>query len=190
MTKTAIVVVDVQNDFCEGGALAVAGGNEVAEAVADWVQNIPHEEDDVYTVVATQDWHINPKDHFSETPDYVDTWPPHCEVGTRGAELHPALRDFEFDVVFHKGEWHAAYSGFEGWSKVPSQTLHTYLQAQNVEMVVVVGLAFDYCVAATAKDAARTGYRTVVLTNFTASVHPENNAKTMRELQESGVIVL
>jgi hypothetical protein len=107
----ALIIVDVQNDFCEGGALAVAGGAEVAGAISDYVDAHQNEFDHI---VATQDWHINPGGHFSETPDFVDSWPPHCVAGTRGAELHPDLDTEYIEAYFQKGQFAAAYSGFEG----------------------------------------------------------------------------
>lgn len=107
----ALIVVDVQNDFCENGSLAVEGGAAVAAAVSEHIED---RHGDYDAVVATQDWHVDPGAHFSETPDYVDSWPVHCVAGTEGAEPH---EDFETDRVeawFRKGEYEAAYSGFEG----------------------------------------------------------------------------
>ena len=110
--RRALVVVDVQRDFCEGGSLAVAGGVGVAAAIAELLAG-PH---GYSHVVATRDHHIDPGSHFSEHPDYVDSWPPHCVVGTPGVELRPELSDVAFEAVFDKGEFAAAYSGFEGRS--------------------------------------------------------------------------
>src|SRR4028119_922781 len=108
MTR-ALIVTDVQNDFCEGGSLAVAGGAEVAAGIGRMLEQHSYDH-----VVATQDHHIDPGAHFSDTPDFVDSWPPHCVVGTRGVDLHPALQPRPFEAVFTKGEHAAAYSGFEG----------------------------------------------------------------------------
>ena len=105
-------MVDVQRDFCEGGSLAVAGGADGGGRIADLL----HGDHPYDHVVATRDHHIDPGDHFSATPDYVDSWPRHCEVGTPGAEFHDALTFRDFDAVFDKGEYAAAYSGFEGTS--------------------------------------------------------------------------
>src|SRR5690606_18465403 len=104
-----LVVVDVQNDFCEGGSLAVSGGAAVAEAVADLISAGGYD-----LVAATRDHHIDPGSHFSDKPDYIDAWPPHCVVGTPGVELHPPLPDDLFAAIFDKGEYEAAYSGFGG----------------------------------------------------------------------------
>src|SRR4051794_41480005 len=110
MTR-ALLVVDVQNDFCEGGSLAVAGGSAVAAAITEHTRAYGGE---YAHVVATRDHHVEPGHHFAERPDFVDTWPPHCVVGTGGAELHPALDREPFEAIFDKGEFAAAYSGFEG----------------------------------------------------------------------------
>jgi nicotinamidase/pyrazinamidase len=111
---TALIVVDVQNDFCEGGSLAVAGGAAVAASIGHLLEQHPYDH-----VVATQDHHIDPGAHFSEAPDFVDSWPPHCVVGTSGVDLHPALEPRPFEAVFRKGEYAAAYSGFEGAATAP-----------------------------------------------------------------------
>ena len=110
-TTRALIIVDVQPPFCEGGALAVEGGNVVAEKIADFVQD---NLDEYALIVTTQDWHINPGSHFSDTPDFVDTWPPHGVAGTPEAELHEAIASLPIDVEVKKGEYAAAYSGFEG----------------------------------------------------------------------------
>src|SRR3712207_6288169 len=109
--RRALVVVDVQNDFCEGGSLAVAGAAAVAAAITEHVRTAG----EAYAhVVATRDHHIDPGGHFAEQPDYLDTWPAHCVVGTHGAQLHPSLDQGPLEDVFDKGEHAAAYSGFEG----------------------------------------------------------------------------
>jgi nicotinamidase/pyrazinamidase len=107
----ALIIVDVQNDFCEGGALAVDGGAEVAGAISEYVESHHGQFDHI---VATQDWHIDPGAHFSESPDFKDSWPPHCIAGSPGAELHPDLDTEHIQAYFHKGQYAAAYSGFEG----------------------------------------------------------------------------
>ena len=113
MTR-ALIIVDVQPTFCEGGALPVTGGNAVAEAVAAYVEA---HRGDYQLIVTTQDWHIDPGAHFSETPDFVDTWPPHGVAGTDEAEMHPALANVNADVTVKKGQYEAAYSGFEGTTR-------------------------------------------------------------------------
>ncbi|MGC3994092.1 MAG: isochorismatase family protein [Propionicimonas sp.] len=179
----ALIVVDVQNDFCEGGSLAVAGGAAVAGRIADLVaggNGYDH-------VVATRDHHIDPGAHFSAHPDYVDSWPVHCVAGTPGAELHPALAGTSFEAVFDKGEYAAAYSGFEGASD--GEGLAEWLADHEVDRVDVVGIATDYCVRATALDAAGAGLATRVLLDLTAAVAPERLDTTLADFAEAGVEV-
>ncbi|WP_314323520.1 isochorismatase family protein [Paenarthrobacter ilicis] len=202
----ALIIVDVQNDFCEGGTLAVAGGAAVAGAISDYVdahqQNFDH-------IVATQDWHIEPGDHFSENPDMVDSWPPHCRARTRGAELHEDLEPEFIEAYFRKGQFTAAYSGFEGIlapeDDVPTGELKAgaavtdvfdadaiglddWLQSHDVEEVVVVGIATDYCVKATALDAVQAGYTTTVIAGLTAGI-ADDLTDVFEELDEAGVEV-
>ena len=183
MTRV-LIVVDVQNDFCEGGSLAVAGGAATAAAIADFVPQAGYD-----AVVATRDHHIDPGDHFSPTPDYVDSWPPHCVAGTTGADLHPNLTWRGFDAVFDKGEYAAAYSGFEG-SSATGESLAGWLAARAASEVDVCGIATDYCVRATALDAARLGYPTRVLLRLTAAVTPQNVPAVVQELSAAGVEIV
>jgi len=179
----ALIVVDVQNDFCEGGSLAVAGGAAVAGRVAGLLAG-DHGYDHV---VATRDHHIDPGAHFSATPDYVDSWPPHCVAGTPGADLHPALASTPFDAVFDKGDYAAAYSGFEG--SCGGEGLAEWLADHDVESVDVVGIATDYCVRATALDAAKAGLATRVRLDLTAAVAPDRIEATLADLAAAGVEV-
>jgi len=181
MTRAAIVV-DVQNDFCEGGSLAVAGGNSVARRLAEYLPSAGYD-----VVVATRDHHIDPGTHFSPTPDFVDSWPPHCVAGTPGADLHPALAGYAFDAVFDKGEYAAAYSGFEGTADGVGLT--EWLASHDVTEVDVVGIATDYCVRATAIDAAGEGLSTRVLLDLTAAVAPTRLDGTLADLRAAGVAV-
>lgn len=182
--NNALIVVDVQNDFCEGGSLGVAGGTAVAEAVSALLAG-----DHGYRhVVATRDRHIDPGDHFSSEPDFVDSWPPHCVVGTPGAEFVEALTFRDFEAVFDKGNYEAAYSGFEGDAQgVP---LATWLRDRDVDRVDVVGIATDFCVRATAIDAAGSGFATRVLADLTAAVNPAGLDATWVALDEAGVQVV
>ena len=179
----ALIVVDVQPTFCEGGALPVEGGNAVAEAVARYVAG---HRDRYDLVVTTQDWHIDPGDHFSEQPDYADTWPPHGVAGTAEAELHPALADLHADAAVRKGQYKAAYSGFEGVTE-DGQGLDELLRAAGVTAVDAVGLAESHCVKDTALDAQRLGYRTRVLTDLTAPVSADQGAAAREALTAAGV---
>ena len=178
----ALVVVDVQNDFCEGGSLAVAGGAAVAAAISAHVR--AHAADYAH-VVATRDHHVDPGGHFAEQPDYLETWPAHCVVGTDGAELHPQLEREPIEAVFDKGEHAAAYSGFEGRSEgVP---LASWLRAHGVDAVDVVGIATDHCVRATALDAVAQGFATRVLLPLTAGVSEATTDAALEQLRTAGV---
>jgi nicotinamidase/pyrazinamidase len=181
----ALVVVDVQNDFCEGGSLAVTGGADVASRISRYLDT---HAGDYGTVVATRDRHVDPGTHFAEAPDYVDTWPAHCVEGTPGAELHPGLDTTHLDDVFDKGAHAAAYSGFEGTDD-DGVALEAYLRARDVDAVDVVGLATDHCVRATALDAVAAGFRTRVLTDLAAGVAPETTAAALDALSAAGVEV-
>ncbi|MGW2561710.1 isochorismatase family protein [Streptomyces sp. NPDC001514] len=183
----ALIVVDVQNDFCEGGSLAVAGGADVAAAITDLIGEA---QPGYRHVVATRDHHIDPGDHFSEHPDYVGTWPPHCVAGTEGVGFHPnfapAVASGAVDAVFDKGAHAAAYSGFEGTDENGS-TLAEWLRARDVTEVDVVGIATDHCVRATALDAVREGFRTHVLLDLTAGVAEDTTDRALEELRGAGV---
>jgi nicotinamidase/pyrazinamidase len=181
-----LVIVDVQNDFCPGGSLAVAGGASVARALSDYLAGPTA--GDYASVVATQDFHIAPGEHFSDNPDFVNTWPIHCEVGTPGAEFHPDLDTSRIDEIFRKGAYSAAYSGFEAVT-AGGTGLADWLAEREIDEIDVVGIATDYCVAATAADAARAGFTTRVLTGLTAGVAPETTTCAISELRSAGVEV-
>ncbi|MGZ4641234.1 MAG: isochorismatase family protein [Blastococcus sp.] len=181
MTR-ALVVVDVQNDFCEGGSLAVAGGAAVAAAISAHARA---EAGRYAHVVATRDHHIDPGSHFAEHPDFLDTWPAHCVVGTGGVELHPALDREPIEAVFDKGEHAAAYSGFEG--SADGVPLADWLRARGVDAVDVVGIATDHCVRATALDAVGQGFATRVLLPLTAGVAEGTTEAALDQLRTAGV---
>jgi nicotinamidase/pyrazinamidase len=183
----ALIVVDVQNDFCEGGSLAVAGGSDVAAAITDLIGDSAG----AYRhVVATRDHHIDPGSHFSAHPDFVVSWPVHCVAGTEGVGFHPnfapAVASGAVDAVFDKGAHAAAYSGFEGHDE-NGAALAGWLRERGVTEVDVVGLATDHCVRATALDAAREGFTTRVLLDLTAGVAPETTERALDELRSAGV---
>ncbi|MCF6506929.1 isochorismatase family protein [Blastococcus sp. MG754426] len=179
MTR-ALIVVDVQNDFCEGGSLAVAGGAAVAAAITEHARTAGYDH-----VVATRDHHVDPGSHFAETPDFLETWPAHCVVGTGGVELHPALDRGTLEAVFDKGEYAAAYSGFEGVSD--GVGLADWLRGHGVDAVDVVGIATDHCVRATALDAVAAGFRTRVLLPLTAGVSEGTVSAALDQLRTAGV---
>lgn len=199
MGAKALIVVDVQPTFCEGGELGVTGGNAVAARIADFVT--AHRGEYAY-IATTQDWHINPGSHFSATPDYVDTWPPHGVAGTPNAALHPLVAALGVEHHFKKGQYQAAYSGFEGVEdnsdrvqsreefaalKAAGNTLAYALQDSGVDHVDVVGLAESHCVKETAIDAAELGYSTTVLTDLTAPVSQDQGAAARVAMKAAGV---
>ena len=181
MTR-ALLVVDVQNDFCEGGSLAVAGGTAVAAAISSHLQTAGGQ---YAHVVATRDHHVDPGGHFAEQPDFLDTWPAHCVVGTDGVELHPDLDRGPLEAVFDKGEHAAAYSGFEG--SADGVPLADWLRERGVDAVDVVGIATDHCVRATALDAVGHGFSTRVLLNLTAGVAEASTEAALDQLRTAGV---
>jgi len=187
--KRALIVVDVQNDFCEGGSLPVQGGAEVAHKIGTllhhWTNKDP-QAPPYDVVVATRDHHVDPGDHFSKEPDFEHSWPRHCVVGTDGEAFHPNLDPQPFDAVFLKGEYAAAYSGFEG--KDPAGTgLADWLRRHRVTEVDVCGIATDYCVRATALDAAREGFETTVIEQLCAGVAPESTEAALGEMAATGI---
>ena len=204
MTR-ALVIVDVQNDFCEGGALGVEGGAQVAADLSEHLENNAAGYD---FVVATQDWHVDPGSHFSDDPDFVDSWPRHCVAGSKGAQLHPELDTEPIDAYFRKGAFEAAYSGFEGVLAPEDEvatgdlddedsdaaedviSLDDWLRQNDVDEVVIAGIATDYCVRATALDAVQAGYTTSVLLPLTAGINADRVTATVAELEDNGVEIL
>ncbi len=181
----ALIIVDVQKDFCESGSLAVAGGAAVARAISSYLTD-----DGGYAhVVATKDYHLDPGSHFSDHPDYAASWPPHCVAGTPGADFHPDLDTSAVEAVFFKGAHAAAYSGFEGTDS-DGTLLADWLRQHGVDAVDVVGLATDHCVRATAADAARGGFATRLLVGLTAGVAPDSTAKAIEDLRAAGVEIV
>lgn len=184
--STALIIVDVQNDFCEGGLLAVAGGAEVAAEITRFLDSVDNER--YAAIVATRDWHVRPGEHFTD-------WPVHCVAGTHGSQLHDALDETRLDAVFDKGAFDAAYSGFQGhysvaYSGDTSQApipLHEWLQARGVTAVDICGIATDYCVLETALDAAKYGYEARVLINLTVAVNSETRTEALKQMARRGV---
>jgi nicotinamidase/pyrazinamidase len=177
-----LVIVDVQNDFCEGGSLAVAGGAATAARISRYLAakggGYGH-------VVATRDYHIDPGSHFSASPDFTNSWPPHCVVGTHGAEFHPGFDVSRVETVFSKGAHEAAYSGFEGADEA-GLPLAAWLRERGVDSLDVAGIATDYCVRATTVDAVREGFSTRVLLDLTAGVDPTTTAEAIEAMREAG----
>ncbi|MGW2150027.1 isochorismatase family protein [Nonomuraea bangladeshensis] len=183
----ALIIVDVQKDFCEGGSVPVKGGADRAAAIAELVRRA----DGQYAfVVATRDHHIDPGAHFSDNPDFRDSFPVHCVVGSEGGEFHPdfapAVASGHVDEVFFKGAHSASKSGFEG-STQEGETLSAWLMARDVTDLDVVGIATDHCVKATALDGARAGFTVRVLLDYTAGVAADTTRTALEELRGAGV---
>ncbi|HEX4094803.1 MAG TPA: isochorismatase family protein [Trebonia sp.] len=181
----ALIIVDVQNDFCEGGSLAVAGGAAVARGITSLLAKPDHGYDHV---VATKDFHVDPGGHFADEPDYAKSWPVHCVAGSPGSEFHPELATGQIEAVFRKGAHAAAYSGFEG-ADDDGTPLAAWLRARDVDEVDVVGIATDYCVRSTAADAIANGFHTRVLLGLTAGVAPGSTSEAIESLRGTGVDV-
>jgi nicotinamidase/pyrazinamidase len=181
----ALLIVDVQNDFTEGGALAVAGGDAVAEAVT---RLLAEHAADYRLIVASRDWHDPEGDnggHFSPEPDFVDSWPVHCVAGTPGAEYDPLLATEPITHHVKKGQGKPAYSMFEGVTDA-GETVGELLDAAGVTDVDIVGIATDYCVRASALDAIDHGRRVRVLTGCVAGVAADSSERALAELAHAG----
>jgi nicotinamidase/pyrazinamidase len=179
----ALMIVDVQNDFCEGGSLAVEGGAATAAAISEY---LTAEGPSYAHVIASRDYHIDPGSHFSASPDFNRSWPPHCVAGSTGAQFHPDFDTSAVDAVFSKGAHEAAYSAFEGTDDTGAP-LGTWLRDHGVDELDVVGIATDYCVRATALDAAKQRFATRVLLRFTAGVDPLTTREALDEMRAAGV---
>jgi len=175
-STTALIVVDVQNDFCPGGALGVDGGDQLGAVIAEAAAGAG-------TLVATRDMH--PANHISFR-EQGGPWPPHCVAGTPGADFHPGLDTTVIQEIFRKGAYAAAYSGFEGAAPDGSD-LAAWLRERGVRAVDVAGLTTDYCVRATAADAAASGFTTRVLLGLTAGVTPASTDMALKALRDAGV---
>ena len=182
----ALVIVDVQNDFCEGGSLAVAGGAAVAAGLTAYLASPDAAGYD--HIVATQDFHVDPGTHFAAEPDFVDTWPVHCMAGTYGAQFRSELDTSRVEATFRKGAHAAAYSGFEGTSE-NGETLQDWLTERGITELDIAGIATDHCVRATASDAARAGFGTTVLLHLTAGVSPATIEVAIEAMKADGVVL-
>ncbi|MEU9091583.1 isochorismatase family protein [Streptomyces sp. NPDC048428] len=183
-----LIVVDVQKDFCEGGSVPVAGGARIAAAIADLVEQSAG--GDYQYVVATRDHHIDPGSHFSENPDFKDSFPVHCVAGGEGGEFHPdfapTVTGGKVHAVFFKGAHSASKSGFEG-ADAEGTSLADWLRAREVRDVDVVGIATDHCVRATALDAAAAGFSTRVRLDYSVGVAPDTIASTLEDFRDAGI---
>ncbi len=184
MTR-ALFIVDVQNDFTEGGALAVAGGDAVAEGITRF---LVARAADYALIVASRDWHDGEGDnggHFSDEPDFVDSWPVHCVAGTPGADYDPGLDTTAVTHHVTKGQGRPAYSLFEGATDA-GESVAELLTAHGVIDVDVTGIATDYCVRASALDAVAHGLHVRILTDLVAGVAPASSDAALAELAHAG----
>ncbi|MDT3330194.1 isochorismatase family protein [Microbacterium sp. KSW-18] len=184
MTR-ALFIVDVQNDFTEGGALGVDGGDAVAAAITAHLARHAEEYD---VIVASRDWHDGDGDnggHFSTSPDYIDSWPVHCVAGTPGADYDPGLDTSAVTHHVKKGQGIPAYSLFEGVTDA-GETVDDILTAHGVVEVDVAGIATDHCVRASALDAIAHGRRVRILTDLIAGVAPAPSQAALAELAHAG----
>jgi nicotinamidase/pyrazinamidase len=179
LDDSALVLVDIQNDFCPGGALAVAGGDQIVEVVNRLIPQFR-------LVISTQDWH--PRNHIS-FKERGGPWPPHCVQNTPGAELHPALDTESIQYYFRKASMpdRDAYSEFEGVD-ANGRTLDDMLRSLKVKRLYVCGLATDYCVRATVLDGLKNGYEVYAITDAmrAVNVNPDDGQKALEEMARSG----
>jgi nicotinamidase/pyrazinamidase len=173
-----LIVVDVQNDFCAGGALPVPDGDAVVEPINRLMEQLP-------VVLATRDWHPANHDSFREQGG---PWPPHCVQGTPGADFHPGLESGRIDAVINAG-FEPALEGYSGFEET---NLEALLRERGVDTVHIAGLALDYCVRATALDANVKGFHVVLHLGATRAIeaHPGDAERTLEELRRAGVQVV
>ena len=183
--KTALLLVDVQIDFCPGGPLATARGDEAASKIAQFLASEDNRTREYAHVLASQDWHIDPGEHFSETPDFRDTWPPHCVADTFGAEIRGPIDTSAIDVFFRKGQYSASYSAFEG-ADANGTSLADWLRAHEIAALDVCGIATDHCVRATVLDALKQGWTVRVLRSMVAPVDDATGAQALQEMLDAG----
>ena len=186
----ALLVIDVQNDFCEGGALAVAGGATVAGKISKFLESSSYD-----LVVASRDWHDadnNNSGHFAETgsePNYKTNWPVHCVAETNGAQYHPNLNTEAIDEHIFKGQGQNGYSIFEGITK-SGQTFDQLLAQNQIDEVDVVGIATDHCVLASALDSKNHGLKVRVISSLTAGVSDLSTEAAIDQMIDSGIEVV
>lgn len=181
----ALLIVDVQNDFTEGGALATVGGAQVAK---DITSHLREHGGDYSVVLASRDWHDPDNDnggHFADAPDFVDSWPRHCVAGTPGADFDPGLDTSFIDVEVRKGQGAPHYSAFQGVTQA-GQYLIEVLASRDVEDLDIVGIATDHCVRASALDALAAGIQVRVLDALTSAVGEESRVAALAEVRAAG----
>lgn len=187
MTR-ALLIVDVQNDFCPGGSLATDRGDEVAEKIAALLADAEHTA--AYShILATQDWHVDPGTHFSEDPDFVDSWPVHCVADTPGAAMRAPVKPEAIERFFRKGEYTAAYSGFEGQDE-DGVLLADWLREHDIDAIDVCGIATDHCVRATVLDGREEGFGVRVLSKLCSPVDEARGRAALEEMREAGAEII
>ena len=186
----ALLVIDVQNDFCEGGALACEGGAAVAKKISEFL-----EREDYDVVFGSRDWHDaegTNSGHFAapgEQPNLLTSWPVHCVANTVGAEYHPNLDTQKIDIDIYKGQGQNGYSIFEGVDK-DGVNFETLLAQNNIEEVDVVGIATDHCVLASSMDANKAGLKVRVISSLTAGVSPASTEAAIDKMIDAGISVV
>ncbi|SMX68876.1 nicotinamidase/pyrazinamidase [Brevibacterium aurantiacum] len=184
----ALLIVDIQNDFTEGGALGVNGGDRVAEEVTRYVDTHADEYD---AIIASRDWHDADSDnggHFSQDPDFVDTWPVHCVADTEGAAYDPLLSVDAITDHVRKGQGTPDYSAFQGTTEA-GEHLGDLLTRLTIAEVDVVGIATDHCVRATVLDALKGGWSVHVLQDLIAGVGPDSSTVALSEMDAAGATI-
>ncbi|GAB3078417.1 isochorismatase family protein [Corynebacterium aquatimens] len=208
LSATALVVVDVQNDFCPGGSLATDLGDKVAQGIAGLLSSADIR-DRYAAIVATQDWHIDPGSHFSDDPDFVDSWPVHCVAGTEGAALREPIEPSLIDEFFRKGAYTAAYSGFEavqaaqatndsaagdagstGDAETGTPLMADWLREKGIDSIEVCGIATDHCVRATVLDGLKEGFAVTVLSQLCSPVDTQRGDAALDEMKAAGATVI
>jgi len=184
--RNALLVVDVQVDFAEGGALGVNGGLQVAAMIA---RHLRHFKNEYQFVVASRDYHEDPTDHFSNTPDYLTTWPPHCVIGTPGAAFVPPIanlvREKLIQCVVSKGRHGGAFSAFDALD-TRGHPLLDVLKEERIDHIDVCGMATDYGVRLTALDARKNAFQVRVLVNLCAAVDEAHGLQALEEMKTAG----
>jgi nicotinamidase/pyrazinamidase len=172
----ALLIVDVQNDFCPGGALGIEQGDKVIPVINQIINHFD-------LVVASKDWHPDKTIHFNK-------WPVHCVKNTRGAEFHPDLKTSNINQVFYKGTRNVddGYSAFEA----TNINLEEFFREKGVDDIYIVGLATDYCVKETAIEASKKGFNIYVVTDAieAVNVHPGDSVKALEEVKNTGGILI
>lgn len=189
--KKALIIVDVQNDFIEGGSLAVEGGYGLSKKIADLAKSGALDKYDL--VITTQDWHIEPGSHFNENPDYINSWPVHCVADTFGSNIVKTLAEALENITDHtiiKGMYSDDYSGFDGEEKGTGRLLEDILKESQIEEVYIIGLATDFCVSASALASSKLDFKTYVIVDLVEGINSEKINETFTKIFPENNIIL